>query len=170
MYQFQKRFSESADLLTSVKLSISGQKVGSQSLRSPKPLLYCRGGDSGIQFAGVRGASAKWAFGLAEFFLFGRAMRVRLSGFARRLGEFGPNALPVVGTEIFSSDDPTSCFFDLRATIHRDGARALLPTVDGLRRHAQLPRHVRGPYQIACFFERFIHNSRIKHYFIKRKH
>lgn len=50
MHTHPTKFDRSADLLTSVKLSISGQKVGSQSLRSPKPLRYRSGGDS------VRGA------------------------------------------------------------------------------------------------------------------
>jgi hypothetical protein len=46
MHAHLNKFNRSACFLTSVKLSISGQEMGSQSLRSPKPLLYCRGGDS----------------------------------------------------------------------------------------------------------------------------
>jgi hypothetical protein len=58
MHQFQKRFNRSADLLTCVKNSVAAEKNrliaaltaysknGSLSKHSPKPLLYCGGGDS----------------------------------------------------------------------------------------------------------------------------
>lgn len=87
-----------------------------------------------------------------------------------RLGQLGPDALPVVRAKVAACYGAIGGVLDLDAAFHRNWSFTLLPCVDSLGGNAEASRKIGGADKVACPFECFIHAFSIKHYFSESKH